>query len=69
MEIPHCCGEALESFFKVPGYEYKCAKCNTLYELFDGFQQLKPASMTKEQKAIAKSRGWTIKSKPTKVQP
>ena len=60
MGIPHCCGQALELCFKVPGKEYVCLKCKALYEFFDGFKRIDAKDMTTEQKAYAKEHGWVI---------
>lgn len=56
--IPTCCGQALETSFKMPGHEYWCPICKRYYQLFDVFQLIKAKDMTHEQLVIAAKNGW-----------
>lgn len=60
LDIPMCCGNALEPFFNVPGFEYRCPECKALYQFFDGFKRVRENELTEEQKTVARLRGWDI---------
>ena len=60
LDIPMCCGNALEPYLKVPGFEYRCPECKALYQFFDGFERVRETDLTEEQKTVARLRGWDI---------